>query len=93
MDYGKALTIVRASKGLNQKDFAELIGKTPSYVSRVESNDRKLSLDMVDTICDKLGIPVALFMLLRKKNKDMNEYDQRLVDELGSELLRVITEG
>ena len=48
---------------------------------------------MVDTICDKLGIPVALFMLLGKKNKDMNEYDQRLVDELGSELLRVITEG
>ena len=91
MDYGKAVTIVRTAKGLSQKDLAVLIDKTPSYISRVEKNERTPSMEAINTICEKLGIPIALFMLLGKKYDEMNKYDKQLLDELGSELLRIIT--
>ena len=40
MNYGKALAVIRAAKGLQQKELAELLGVTSSYVSRIESGER-----------------------------------------------------
>ena len=91
MDYGKAVSVIRAAKGLSQKELAELINKAPSYVSRIENNERTPSLGVVNLICEKLGIPVTLFMLLGKKYDDMDEIDKRLLDEMGAKLLHVIT--
>lgn len=91
MDYGKALSVVRAAKGLTQKDLAVLINKTPSYISRIEKNERTPTMDTIDMICDKLGIPITLFMLLGKKYEKMDKIDKRLLDEMGTELLQIIT--
>ena len=92
MDYGKAVSVIRAAKGLSQKDLAELINKAPSYVSRIENNERTPSLDVINTICEKLEIPITLFMLLGKKYDNMDEIDKRLLNEMGSKLLQIITE-
>lgn len=91
MDYGKAVTVIRAAKGMSQKELAEQIGKTPSYISRIESGARTPSLDVIDTICDRLEIPVSLFMLLGKKYDEMDKMDKRLLDEMGTRLLQIIT--
>lgn len=92
MDYGKAVSVVRTAKGLSQKGLAELIGKTPSYISRIEDNKRTPSLDVVNLICERLSVPVTLFMLLGKKYEDMDEIDRSLLNELGTKLLQIITE-
>lgn len=92
MDYGKAVSIIRAAKGLSQKELAGLIGKTPSYVSRIENNERTPSMDVINLICDRLEVPVSLFMLLGKKYENMDTMDKHLLDEMGSRLLKIITE-
>jgi transcriptional regulator with XRE-family HTH domain len=91
MDYGKALSVVRAAKGLSQKDLAVIIEKTPSYISRIEKDERTPTLDTINLICERLEIPVTLFMLLSKKYSAMNKVDKRLLDEMGAELLQIIT--
>ena len=91
MDYGKALSVVRAAKGLSQKDLATLIDKTPSYISRIEKDERTPSMNTINLICERLEIPITLFMLLGKKYENMDKFDKRLLDEMGSELLQIIT--
>jgi transcriptional regulator with XRE-family HTH domain len=91
MDYGKAISVIRAAKGLSQRQLAEKINMAPSYISRIESNVRTPSLDVIDLICEKLEVPITLFMLLGKKYDDMDVIDRRLLDEMGSKLLEVIT--
>lgn len=93
MDYGKALSVVRAAKGLSQKDLAILIDKAPSYISRIEKDERTPTLDTINLICDKLEIPLTLFMLLGKKYDTMDKMDRRLLDEMGAELLQIITKN
>ena len=93
MDYGKALSVVRAAKGLSQKDLAALISKTPSYISRIEKDERTPSMDTINLICERLDIPITLFMLLGKKYENMDKIDKRLLDEMGAELLQIITKG
>lgn len=91
MDYGKAVAVCRTARGLSQKDLALLISKTPSYISRIEKNERTPSPEFIRLLCEHLDVPVPLFMLLGKKYKDMDAADKRLLDSLGVELLKIIT--
>ena len=93
MNHSKALTVVRAAKGLQQKELAELLGVTSSYVSRIESGERPMSKKMVEKLVDRLSIPKELFMLLGQDSKNLKDQDSRLVDDMGKELLRIITQG
>jgi|GEM_PF-1204538 len=91
MNYSKALTVVRASRGLQQKNVAELLSVTPSYVSRIENGERPMSGKMVASLCKKLDIPEELFILLGQDSKSLGREDSDLVENLGKELLRIIT--
>lgn len=93
MNHSKALTVVRAAKGLQQKELAELLGVTSSYISRIESGERPMSKKMVEKLADRLSIPKELFMLLGQDSKNLKDQDSRLVDDMGKELLRIITQG
>ncbi|HZP55574.1 MAG TPA: helix-turn-helix transcriptional regulator [Candidatus Saccharimonadales bacterium] len=93
MDYGKAVTVIRTAKNLTQKELAELLGKTPSYISRVENNERTPSVEFVNLLCERLKVPVTLFMLLGKNYEQMDEMDRHLLDEMGARLLEIITKS
>ena len=93
MDYGKAITIIRSAKGLSQKDLALLIGKTPSYISRLEKNERTPSSTLVTDMCKKLGVPEELFQLLATRYGHMDSQDKGLLEQFGAKLLKIITAG
>lgn len=91
MDYKKAFGVIRASKGMSQKELAEVLDVTPSYVSRIEHGERIPSTEMIERLCKRLHIPLTLFMLLGKKYEELDDIDKHLLDDLGKELLKIIT--
>jgi len=92
MNYGKTLAVIRAAKGLQQKELAELLGVTSSYVSRVESGDRPMSTKMIEKLAHATEIPKELIMLLGQDSKKLEAEDSKTVDRLSGELLKIIIE-
>lgn len=93
MNHSKALMVVRAAKGLQQKELAELLGVTSSYISRIESGERPMSKKMIDKLVEKTSVPRELIMLLGQDSKNLKAEDSRTVDKMSSELLRIIIQG
>jgi transcriptional regulator with XRE-family HTH domain len=93
MNHSKALMVVRAAKGLQQKDLADLLGVTSSYISRIESGERPMSTKMIDKLVEKTSIPRELIFLLGQDSKSLKAEDSNTVDKLSSELLRIIVRG
>jgi transcriptional regulator with XRE-family HTH domain len=91
MDYKKAFGVIRAAKNLSQKDLAKILDVTPSYISRIERGERSPSPEIISLLCERLNIPLALFMLLGQKYSQLSTLDKRLLDDLGKELLKIIT--
>lgn len=85
--------VVRAAKGLQQKELADLLGVTSSYISRIESGDRPMSTKMINKLVEETSIPRELIFLLGQDTKSLKAEDSRTVDKLSSELLRIIVQG
>lgn len=65
---GLKIAYYRKRCGYTQEQFAELIGKSWSFVSQIEANNGKsikgISLDTLFTISDKLEVPVEKFLTM-----------------------------
>jgi transcriptional regulator with XRE-family HTH domain len=51
----------RKKAGLTQRQLAELLGKTQSFVSKCERGERRLDIVEVRAICVALGVPFSFF--------------------------------
>ena len=61
---GLNIAYFRKEKGLSQIELAEKINISRTHMSRIETADCAVSLDVAFDICDALGIkPVQLFDL------------------------------
>lgn len=59
---GLNIAYYRKEKGLSQSQLAELINISRTHMSRIETADCAVSLDVVFTICDVLHVaPSKLF--------------------------------
>ena len=58
---GTRYRIVRKSKGMNQCDFANLLGISQAYLSSIETGRRKPKLEVVQSLAD-LGFPIKWIM-------------------------------
>ena len=58
---GTRFRIVRKSKGMNQCDFANLLGISQAYLSSIETGRRKPKLEVVKSLAD-LGFPIKWIM-------------------------------
>lgn len=59
---GLSITYYRKEKGLSQSQLAELVNISRTHMSRIETADCAVSLDVVFNICDALCItPAKLF--------------------------------
>jgi transcriptional regulator with XRE-family HTH domain len=66
VEFGKVLARLREQRGLNQKELAGSIGRSPSTISRLESSGRGVSRDLVDELAGALrATPVERLELLR----------------------------
>ena len=63
---GVRIAYYRKRKGYTQEQFAELIGKSWSFISQVEANNgatlKGISLDTLFSMSDALGVPPSKFL-------------------------------
>jgi transcriptional regulator with XRE-family HTH domain len=91
MNYGKAIKMLRASRGLQQRELAKKLGLDSSYVSLLESGKRVPSLQVLELLSSKLRVPSYLIMLLASEDKDLQGIDAKQAQRLGGEVLQAIT--
>jgi transcriptional regulator with XRE-family HTH domain len=53
---------VRIEAGMRQEDLARALGMPQSFVSKVESGERRLDLLELRDVCDALTIPLVQFV-------------------------------
>jgi transcriptional regulator with XRE-family HTH domain len=59
---GEALRLIRVYHDLKQKQVAELLDVSTSYLSEIEKGRKTPTLDIVQRYSDKFGIPVSSIM-------------------------------
>lgn len=57
---GQAVAALRTSKGLTQRDLAELTGLTHGHIGRIETGRYSLTLDTLAKVAAALGCTVEL---------------------------------
>ncbi len=57
MNYGRAIKMLRVSRGLQQRQLAERLDVDSSYISLLESGKRSRSLELLQAIGEKLHVP------------------------------------
>lgn len=90
MRYGRALRIVRAAKGLSQKEVAERADLNASYVSLLEKEARSPSVDTVSALATALEIPPHLLTLLASEDSDLIGIREEGAEMLGKQLLDLL---
>jgi len=90
MNYGKAIRTIRASKGITQKEFSNVLGLDPSYISRIEQNTRTPSTELLELIAKKLDIPFYLLILLASEKKDLKNIESQDAEKIGRNLLQIL---
>ncbi len=90
MDYGRALRIVRAAKGLSQKEVAEKIARDASYLSLIEAGRRVPSAAVLHQLADVLDIPPYLLTFLASEKNDLRGVSEEEARALSRQLLDVL---
>jgi transcriptional regulator with XRE-family HTH domain len=93
MNYGRALKLARASRGILQKDLAQQAGVDASYVSLVEKGSRTPSASNLEKFAAALKMPVYLLMLLASDKSDLQGVSEDERDRLGGLLLHTLIEA
>ena len=62
VDIGSIIRETRLSKGMNQKELADKIGLTPSFLSQLENDQISPSLNSYLQICEALGVSPGFFL-------------------------------
>ena len=61
------LRAAREAAGLRQADLAKKIGKTQSFVSKIENGERRLDLVELEEVCKAMGVPLSKFVSMFEK--------------------------
>jgi len=90
MNYGKAFKIVRALTGLRQKELAQLLDIDPSHISLIEKGTRNPSMNTLETLAQKTGIPVHLVSLLASEEADLKGATAEELHLVGESLAQLL---
>jgi len=90
MNYARAIRIVRAAKGLSQKDLAKRAKIDASYVSLLEAGDRAPSVRTVQKIASALKVPMPVITLLASQKGELRGINQEQAAVLGQYLLDIL---
>jgi len=91
MNYGKALRIVRAVAGLEQRQLAKRAGLDSSHISLIESGARKPSVGAIAKVCHAVRIPEPLFSMLAAESGDLRGMEDEEFGEIGTYLAKFLT--
>lgn len=60
---GRTIIRLRKEKGYSQEAFANEAGIDRRYMSDIENGKRNISIDILERICNKLGIKISEFFI------------------------------
>lgn len=71
----EALRLVRVFHDINQTHLAEQLGISKSYLSQIESGNKKVSIDLIGKYSEIFNVPPSSLMLFSEKleSKDYSE--------------------
>jgi transcriptional regulator with XRE-family HTH domain len=76
------LSVYRKQKGMTQEELADIVGTTKSGISRVESGEQNISLDLYYSIADALGKqPEVLMEEIAEYGVEPYRYSLRIYDD------------
>ena len=89
MNIGKGIRIVRAARGMTQKELANQAKLNSNYISMIESKNptRTPSLEAIYSIAEVLQVPVYILVLLSSSTEDLEKSPSEHVQKLAKELL------
>jgi HTH-type transcriptional regulator, repressor for puuD len=61
MNYASKLREIRESFGLSTYQLGKLIGASQSTISKLENGQRRIDVEIVEKICDSLGLSLLDF--------------------------------
>ncbi|ANM31314.1 hypothetical protein ABI59_19655 [Acidobacteria bacterium Mor1] len=93
MDYGRAIRVIRAARGLSQQELARKARINPSYLSLIESNKRQPSTAKVKKIADALGVPLHLLTLFASDQDDLESLSAEEGQLLAKKLLAILMDA
>ena len=68
VDLGRTISRLRKEKGYSQEAFANEAGIDRRYMSDIENGKRNISIDILDRVCNKLGIKISEFFVEVEKS-------------------------
>jgi len=90
MNYGRAIRLVRSTRGLSQKALAKKLGVDPSLISHLESNARKPSAETLHQLSHAFDLPLYLFVFLASDEADLQGLPPEQAQLFGTEMLRLL---
>lgn len=73
---GEALRLIRVYHDLKQKQVAERLGVSTSYLSEIEKGRKAPTLDLIQRYSDAFGLPVSSIMFFAESVGDVGAYDR-----------------
>lgn len=71
---GRTIKTLRVAAGIRQGDFATQVGVTQAYLSAIESDKRKPSLEMVERVAAALNVPPGALLAATAANAVLPQY-------------------
>ena len=91
MNTGQAIKTVRQKKLVKQKDLAELLEISSSFLSQIEHGKREPSPELIEKIADALRIPVQLILLLSTEFKLADAKFERQLKDISFAMLEILS--
>jgi len=102
---GKRIKEIRKKKHLTQEKFSEIIDKTPSYLSYIETGKKQLSLETLVDIANALNVTADLLLsynlaFLENPKNDLGSildgctaYEKRIIVDTAKALKRSLKDN
>lgn len=73
---GEALRLIRVYHDLKQKQVAERLGISTSYLSEIEKGHKTPTLDLIQRYSDQFDLPISSIMFFAESVQDGSAYDR-----------------
>ena len=82
MKLGKTIREVRFKKGITQKELSIKANISQAYLSLIEKNKKKPSMEVLDKICNVFEVPTSILMLISTDTEDIPESKKKAFDQI-----------
>ena len=94
MNLGRAISLCRAQRGINQVELANRAGISVSYLSLLERNERKDPvLSTIQSIAEALHVPTGILFFLAADDAELSGMTPELKEKLSFTALQMLNES